>query len=298
MTVFEIEAFLAIVQYGSFTKASEKLHISQPAISKRIALLEEELGYKLIVRKNGVRTIKLTDQGISFISIAEQWISIWESAQNLKFNHNKDTFHISSSDGPLLYVLSDAIKILAKNAPEVNIKLSTLSYGQSYKKVQNGSIDMALTGSNYFYRDVRAVPAYSEKMVFICRVDSDYSETVEIESLLTKYMIFSNYSSDYELWFKQWFKTQQKPFIETDLNAQLEDFMASFDKNMWSIVPMTVARKLLKNPLITSKTLTATPPDRIVYYIHKLGSNSKHMKVLLQLMKDSLVKLEGVSSFL
>lgn len=298
MTNLEIEAFLAIVQYGSFTKASKKLHISQPAISKRISMLEEELGYQLIARKNGVRSIELTDKAISFLPIANQWVKISENVKKLKDYSVQYTFHISSSDGPLLYVLPDAIKTLVKTFPDINIKMSTLSYGQSYKKVHAGTIELGFTGSNYHYKDVRAVPAYSEKMVFICRSDSDYPDKVNIADLSTKYAIFSNFSADYEMWFKQWFETQQEPFMETDLNAQLEDFMVSFDKNVWSIVPISVAKSFLLNPMITTKELTTNPPDRMIYYIHKSRKLTKYAKTLLQLLEDSLGEMEGVTSFL
>jgi len=47
MTLSEIEAFLAVIKYGTISAASEKLFISQPALSRRIHAIEEELGYGL-----------------------------------------------------------------------------------------------------------------------------------------------------------------------------------------------------------------------------------------------------------
>ena len=57
MTFLEIEAFLKIVQYGSFSAAAEKLYITQPALGRRIRALEEELGYLLFIRYKGVRHV-------------------------------------------------------------------------------------------------------------------------------------------------------------------------------------------------------------------------------------------------
>ena len=54
MTFLEIEAFLSIVQHGSFSAAAEKLYITQPALGRRIRALEEELGYALFIRNKGV----------------------------------------------------------------------------------------------------------------------------------------------------------------------------------------------------------------------------------------------------
>ena len=68
-----IEAFLAVVNTGSISRAAEYLYVSQSSISKWIQTLEEEIGSPLIVRHKGHRTIELT-------TINEQ---IPKSAQNL-----------------------------------------------------------------------------------------------------------------------------------------------------------------------------------------------------------------------
>ena len=56
-----LKAFLTIVDQGSFSEAAEILHLTQPAISKRLAALETQLGARLIDRSN--RDIRLTDAG-------------------------------------------------------------------------------------------------------------------------------------------------------------------------------------------------------------------------------------------
>jgi DNA-binding transcriptional LysR family regulator len=65
----QIEAFLAIVRSGGFTRASSSLHLSQPAISRRIHLLEHELGAPLFERIPA--GVFLTDAGQAFLPHAE-----------------------------------------------------------------------------------------------------------------------------------------------------------------------------------------------------------------------------------
>ena len=48
MTKTELEAFLAVLQYGSISAAAERLFITQPAMSRRMKSMEEELGYSLL----------------------------------------------------------------------------------------------------------------------------------------------------------------------------------------------------------------------------------------------------------
>src|ERR1051325_489656 len=69
MELDHVEAFLAIVRRGGFTRASASLHLPQPAISRRIGLLERELGAPLFERvRSGVM---LTDAGRAFLPHAE-----------------------------------------------------------------------------------------------------------------------------------------------------------------------------------------------------------------------------------
>lgn len=64
-----IEAFVAVVQFGGFTRAADRLHLSQPALSRRIGLLEHELGQPIFERgRSGAR---LTDAGRTFLPHAE-----------------------------------------------------------------------------------------------------------------------------------------------------------------------------------------------------------------------------------
>ena len=66
-----LNAFLSVAEHESFTKAASDLHISQPAVSKAISALEDELGVQLFWRskRNG---LILTDAGHQILVIARQ----------------------------------------------------------------------------------------------------------------------------------------------------------------------------------------------------------------------------------
>lgn len=69
MQLDQVQAFVAIVRSGGFSRAATALHLSQPAISRRLHLLEGELGAPLFER---VRTgVRLTDAGRAFLPYAE-----------------------------------------------------------------------------------------------------------------------------------------------------------------------------------------------------------------------------------
>lgn len=74
MNIKNLETFLCIVQLGSFRAAAEKLHTTQPAISARVANLENNLGTKLFQRANA--KIKITPAGLELINYAEKIIRL------------------------------------------------------------------------------------------------------------------------------------------------------------------------------------------------------------------------------
>lgn len=79
MNIEHIRAFLEIASAGSFQEASERLHITQSAISARIKMLEERLNRQLYVRKRA--GVELTEAGRRFMRHAQSCVQSWERAQ-------------------------------------------------------------------------------------------------------------------------------------------------------------------------------------------------------------------------
>ncbi|HEX4894796.1 MAG TPA: LysR family transcriptional regulator [Solimonas sp.] len=79
MDTQSLAAFLEVADSGSFTLAAERLHLSQPAVSKRVALLEEQLGTPLFDRVG--RSIGLTDAGRTLLPYARQSLQELEDAR-------------------------------------------------------------------------------------------------------------------------------------------------------------------------------------------------------------------------
>ncbi|MEJ7495924.1 LysR family transcriptional regulator, partial [Staphylococcus pasteuri] len=77
MKIIQLEYFLAIVKYNSFTKASNFLHISQPSLTATIKKMEADLGYDLFMRTT--KDIKITEKGIQFYKYATQLVQEYRS---------------------------------------------------------------------------------------------------------------------------------------------------------------------------------------------------------------------------
>ena len=153
----KLNTFLTVVKEKSFSKASAKLGISQPAVTQQMRYIEEYLGVRILYRKkNGIR---LTKEGEKLLSIAQKLSKALVAAeQQLMSIINKDiTFVFAASkvigDYILPTVLND-IKAKIDNEVSVNVDLSEASIIALLDK----KVDMALIESPVFkdgiiYRD-------------------------------------------------------------------------------------------------------------------------------------------------
>ena len=80
MDTGEIQTFLAIAELGSFTRAAQRLHRSQPAISRRLDILEHELGAPLFERLRG--RARLTEAGRVLLPYAEAVLASLRDGQD------------------------------------------------------------------------------------------------------------------------------------------------------------------------------------------------------------------------
>ncbi len=124
MNIKNLEAFLAIVQLGSFKAASEKLHTTQPAISARIANLESEIGDLIFDRAD--KKTRLTPKGYKLLPYAEKIIAL---LQELNFamgdsENYSGTVRLGSSETIVHVWISEFIHSLHEAYPNLTIELT------------------------------------------------------------------------------------------------------------------------------------------------------------------------------
>jgi DNA-binding transcriptional LysR family regulator len=75
VTLGQLKAFEAVARLGSFSRAAEELHVTQPAVSKKIRLLQEEIGLALLEQIG--RNLYLTDAGRQLLTTCGDWLETW-----------------------------------------------------------------------------------------------------------------------------------------------------------------------------------------------------------------------------
>ncbi len=125
---FRLKVFYTIAQRGSFSKAAEELHITQPAVTKHVKMLEERFGQKLFERK-GYR-VELTPAGEVLNTHA---IAIFEQYQRLEFEMNsllgakRGQLEIAASTTIAQYWLPPILAMFHQKFPEVQVNLTNVN---------------------------------------------------------------------------------------------------------------------------------------------------------------------------
>ena len=149
MNSLEIQYFLTIVKYGSFTEAAQTLSVSQPAISKQIRQLEAELGCSLFARSS--RTLSLTEAGQAYYAYFQQCCCQLDLLKNKLEDQKKDgksTIRIAYPEDVDPAYFRDKIQSAAA-ALETPVRLEFSCYpeGELTDLLTAGKADLILTGN-------------------------------------------------------------------------------------------------------------------------------------------------------
>jgi DNA-binding transcriptional LysR family regulator len=140
-----LSAFIAVAEHGSFSSAGEKLFITQSAISKRIALLEQQLGQRLFDRIG--RQVTLTSAGQALMPCAEKILMTIQDARTVI--HNLDTqvsgtLSLASSHHISIHRLPTTLRNFNRSYPQVQLNLSFGESEAAYQGVVKGHLELAL----------------------------------------------------------------------------------------------------------------------------------------------------------
>lgn len=143
MTFDQIKTFLWVARLGGFRRAAERLHLSQPAVSTRIANLEAELRVSLFERGPG--ELILTKQGALLLSYAEQMLFVEEEIKQRVANPGETDglFRVGASETIAQAWLPAFLKAFSETYPRVSIDLTVDISGQLRNAILERRLDLA-----------------------------------------------------------------------------------------------------------------------------------------------------------
>ncbi|ACX53158.1 transcriptional regulator, LysR family [Ammonifex degensii KC4] len=163
-----LKTFVLIADKGSFSLAAKELDLTQPAVSKHIALLEAHLGVKLIDRDQ--RQVTLTEAGQALLPYARTIIKTLEEAEQAVRNLSasvRGTLNIGASTIPGHYVLPQLIRRFRERYPQVQVNLEIADTEKVWQQVLEHKICLGAVGAPPSSPALEAVPFATDEIVLV-----------------------------------------------------------------------------------------------------------------------------------
>ncbi|MFC4261231.1 LysR family transcriptional regulator [Marinobacter lacisalsi] len=213
-----LKAFVTIVDQGSFSEAAETLHLTQPAISKRLAALETQLGSPLLERSH--RQIRLTDAGARLLPHARRILDEVHNARlSLQDRDGAVSGHLSliASHHIGLHHLPAWLQRLNQDYPDVTLGLQFTDSEGAYDRMRRRSAELAfVTLSESMDQSFEVHARWEDEMVFVVSPDHPLA-TLEAPDLSA----LSGYDALLPEAGTATYRTVSRLFLDADLSLNL-----------------------------------------------------------------------------
>lgn len=191
----QIEAFINVAKYKSFSKAAEAIYLSQPTISAHIASLEQELDTALFDRHG--KEVRLTHAGSLFLEHAINLINIRNNAIiSISDYENKISgrLNLGSSTTPCRFLVPSLVKSFSDLYPEVTFNIKEDSTKNVLENIITGESDIGIVGETS--NDIRLSfsKISSDKLVVISN-NPNLPKDISIDDLLHQWFVIRDKGS-------------------------------------------------------------------------------------------------------
>jgi len=153
--LYQLRGFVTVAELGHLTKAADRLHVSQPALSAQIKALEEELGLQLFERRSS--GMVLTAAGERLVGEAEKLLSaaaaLRNQAQSLK-QEVSGVARVGTVSDPEFIRVGDFLGAAIERYPRIEVQLHHEVSGEAFERVRDGMLDASFYYGELSHRSV------------------------------------------------------------------------------------------------------------------------------------------------
>ena len=282
MNQADIETFLMLVKTRNITKTAESLYVSQPTVSHRLKLLEEELGVPLLIRKKGYKKVELTPKGEEFVVIAQRWLSLMKETMLLKTAGEEMHLSVASTDTLNSCIFKDLYRsILHDTNLNLKLNISTHYSYEIYELLEKHTVDVGFVYHHLHYKNIISEPVLREKMYVVQEWESAIrKDQINVKELDPDNEVAFVWENNYQIWHEQMISKGKRNSLEVDIYSLFSEFLR--DKGRWAIAPVTVVNRLQTEQKVFVSEIAnkKKPPERITYIIRHKDMNEAKINTL------------------
>jgi DNA-binding transcriptional LysR family regulator len=261
-----IETFLSVAMSRTLGKAATLLNVSQSTISYNLRELENDMGMILVDRQKGMKSVRLTPAGESFLPLALKWQEINREIANARNPKTAHSLAIGGTECVNCGLLSDLYSDLLENNPPIHLRICTDPSDQMYQAVESRALDIAIVVHEEASKYVITEPFFRENLV-VARIPEEGEKTtgkVNPASLEPELEFYIEWGSPYRLWHDHLWDPTRSVKMRLDSVNLVSAIMVL--PGQWCMVPESaVARIKRDNKKVKIQNIVDPPPDLIYY---------------------------------
>ena len=205
-----LEAFVAIAKAGNFTRASQTLHISQPALTVQIRQLEETMGVRLLDRNT--RTVKLTSIGQQLSPVIQRLLrdleTVLSNAHDLAAGV-RGQVSIAAMPSVCSMLLPQTIEAFRKSHPGIAINLKDVVAQKVLAMVRMEEVDFGIGSFADVDTSLKVTPLFTDSMrvVFLPQSPLAKKRTIKLEDLVKYPLILMDRQSSVRMLIERAFNS-------------------------------------------------------------------------------------------
>lgn len=280
-----LNAFVVVAETGSFSQAAERLFITQPAISKRIFNLEEQMNTRLFDRIG--RSVSLTEAGHALLPRAQQLLLDFEDTRRLINNLDSQVsgqLSIATSHHISLHRLPPALRQFSTEHPQVQLDLTFTESERAYDEILKGSAELAIiTLSPNPHPQVAEKPIWVDELRYSVAADHPLTAHKEITfKMLNQYPAILPAQTTFTRQLAEAHFNEESIDLNVIMSTNNFDtirMMVSIGLG-WSLLPNTLIDETLHTFQLSSEPLLR--PLGVIYHRDRTLSNAAQafMKLL------------------
>lgn len=276
VTLRQIQAFLAVAELGTFTKAAARLHMAQPALSQLVRELEQALGIRLFDRTT--RRVELTEGGREFQGTSAKIVHDLDLAiQNANDLAERRRGKITVAAPPLLAaaILPEAIAEMRERFPGVQVAVLDARTDTIVEAVRTNRVDCGLGTFAAIEDGIERIPMARDQLMLFCSPGSRFADAnVDWRELQSEPLITLTRDSGIRLLVEVAYETVGIPLVPAYEVSQITTALALVEARLGVAVLPTYARaaaphrrvlaRPLANPAIARDIVLIRPSGRSV----------------------------------